>query len=85
MEENIIVSVRARPLNEREKQTGEYVAWLIDPTTKLVVSIPDPNIHLNFEDESSPFSKNDRQNRVHEFPFDHLFEQHVSTQEVHER
>jgi hypothetical protein len=26
MEENIIVSVRARPLNEREKSAGEHVS-----------------------------------------------------------
>lgn len=86
MEENIIVSVRARPLNEREKTAGEQIAWFVDPITKYVVSIPDPTIHLNPYNEdssdSSPFSGS-RQNRVHEFPFDHIFEPTSTTQDVY--
>lgn len=82
MEENIIVSVRARPLNEREKQAGEHVSWLIDPDSKLVISIPESGAGGNEDD--APY-RNDRQTRIHEFPFDHLFEPHASTHEVHTR
>lgn len=41
MEENVIVSVRARPLNEKEiSACGLYTPWTIDKERQIIVYTP---------------------------------------------
>jgi K+-sensing histidine kinase KdpD len=61
--EHIIVSVRCRPLNNKEIQNADRIAWSIDQDINAITSIP-----LSVEERSENDDR-DRPNRIHSYAF----------------